>query len=477
MAANTEIEVYCKQGDWRHAKLLAEANLVSVCNDGSLYLLLAQIYEKFGQLSQCLSCINRSVTLGVSNKKLQIFRAVVNYKLRNFDESIEELVNLNRQCPQDTEVMTNLALIQQQTGDTVSSQTILDQLSVLAPDNESVLFNRAANLYFTGSLDQARAQFERVIAIKPNHPKSCWHLSLIDLAAGNFQRGWIAYESRFNVEPEKYLFPRNRYDSDYCGSVLIWAEQGIGDEIMFGSLLNDFSRKEKKLCVQLDERLIPLFRRSLPNNIEFRNRRARIPNHTHENHISLGSLGQIVRPTYQSFVGKNGQYLYADPVRVRAYTELLDKGISERLIGISWQSSNSQTGRARSLPLSALIFALRAPDVRFVNLQYDSDKSEIEAISAALGVSIWQCPGLDLTNDLDGLAALMCNCDEIVSIGNATAHLAGALGKKTTVLLTEVPNWRWMSSGTRTPWYGSVTVRRLYAAREGREIKDILERE
>jgi ADP-heptose:LPS heptosyltransferase len=65
---------------------------------------------------------------------------------------------------------------------------------------------------------------------------------------------------------------------------------------------------------------------------------------------------------------------------------------------------------------------------------------------------------VDNREDLDGLAALIEACDEVVSIGNATAHLAGALGKRTTVLLPEAPSWRWLAQGTTTPWYDGCTL-------------------
>jgi len=78
---------------------------------------------------------------------------------------------------------------------------------------------------------------------------------------------------------------------------------------------------------------------------------------------------------------------------------------------------------------------------------------------------VWECGEVDNREDLDGLAALIEACDEVVSIGNATAHLAGALGKKTTVLLPEAPSWRWLAQGTTTPWYESVRLRRLPAGR------------
>jgi ADP-heptose:LPS heptosyltransferase len=110
------------------------------------------------------------------------------------------------------------------------------------------------------------------------------------------------------------------------------------------------------------------------------------------------------------------------------------------------------------LALKDLVKSLQAPGVRFVNLQYGDVSAEIEALERDEGIQVLQCPGLDTTDDLDGLAALIEACDEVVSIGNATAHLAGALGKNTTVLLPKAPSWRWLARDERSLWYKSAII-------------------
>jgi ADP-heptose:LPS heptosyltransferase len=204
--------------------------------------------------------------------------------------------------------------------------------------------------------------------------------------------------------------------------------------------------------------LIPLFKRSLPDDVEFFERGTVVPEDRYDSHIAIGSLGQYLRPTLESFEGKGGKYLWADSERIQAMREWLSVKEGERVIGLSWRSSNPETGAARSLALKDLVKSLEAPGVRFVNLQYGDVSAEIEALERDEGIQVLQCPGLDTTDDLDGLAALIEACDEVVSIGNATAHLAGALGKKTTVLLPKARSWRWLSETRDTPWYPSASL-------------------
>jgi ADP-heptose:LPS heptosyltransferase len=112
-----------------------------------------------------------------------------------------------------------------------------------------------------------------------------------------------------------------------------------------------------------------------------------------------------------------------------------------------------------------------------VNLQYGSVQEEIAEAQARCGICVEQVPGLDCQNDLDGLAALIMACDEVVSIGNATAHLAGALGQKTTVLLPYSPSWRWTTVGTQTPWYQSLLLLRQHASDEWAGVLDEAQRQ
>jgi ADP-heptose:LPS heptosyltransferase len=110
--------------------------------------------------------------------------------------------------------------------------------------------------------------------------------------------------------------------------------------------------------------------------------------------------------------------------------------------------------------LKALVGALQGVEgARFLNLQYGEVSEEIRALREETGVEVLTHPGIDNREDLEGLAGLIEGCDLVVSVGNATAHLSGALGQKTWVLLPYVAGWRWLHEGERCPWYQSV---RLY---------------
>jgi ADP-heptose:LPS heptosyltransferase len=105
-------------------------------------------------------------------------------------------------------------------------------------------------------------------------------------------------------------------------------------------------------------------------------------------------------------------------------------------------------------------------------LQYGPVKGPVNEVAERLGITVLHCDAVDCSADLDGLAALMVVCDEVVSIGNATAHLAGALGLPVKVLLPYVAPWRWMAEGERCVWYPSA---RLIRQRERGQWNSVIE--
>jgi hypothetical protein len=215
-----------------------------------------------------------------------------------------------------------------------------------------------------------------------------------------------------------------------------------------------------------------LFGRALPGVQVFERGKA-VPEELYDEQIPLGSLGKWLRPTRESFEGKGGGYLKAEEglgLRLRRELGVRD---GERLIGLSWRSASAETGAARSVPLVELVGALRGVEgVRFLNLQYGDVGGELECLRRESGVEVLSHPGIDNREDLEGLAGLIEGCDLVVSVGNATAHLSGALGQRTWVLLPYVAGWRWLHEGERCPWYQSV---RLFRQAERGQWTTVLE--
>ena len=285
--------------------------------------------------------------------------------------------------------------------------------------------------------------------------------------SGDFAAGWKAYESRWHCDLPGFDvrasgFPEWRGE-DGEGAVLVWGEQGLGDKVLYSSMIPDLMALGHKVVMETDERLIGLLERSFPG-VRAVPKRNPPDEATQRSDIrwqsALASLGRWLRPDLASFP-QRVSYLVADESRKNRYrAHLAATGIASPVVGISWISQNPNIGLHKTLDLKQWTPILQIPNVRFVNLQYGDTALERAEVEARLGVRIEQIPDLNLYDDIDGVAALAASCDMVISVSNTTAHLAAALGKPTWVLVpASVGNlWYWMRGTSQTPWYPTATI-------------------
>jgi tetratricopeptide (TPR) repeat protein len=326
---------------------------------------------------------------------------------------------------------------------------------------------------------QAMRSFQDALQFNPDHAQTLWNKSLLLLTHGDFKAGFALYDARWREEVlispifkthKPWAFKtRNANPSVTAGAVcerlFIWSEQGIGDMVMFGALLNQASNLANHLLLQIDSRLIPVFKRSFPE-IEFIPKGDEVCDDKFDEHMPIGQLAQLYCQSVDAFKLIRTGYLRSDPSRkaqVRAKLPLNGKPT----VGISWRSMNDKKGLARSISATDLVGALcfNGQDgfdlnrFNFVNLQYASTQAELADIHHKTGVEILNCADIDNYEDIDGLVSLIDACDLIVSIDNSTVHLSGALGKPTFVLLPFSADWRWGLNASNSLWYSSL---RLY---------------
>lgn len=331
-----------------------------------------------------------------------------------------------------------------------------------------------------GRFEDSIASYRRAIAIDPASAPQHWNFAMALLRCGQFREGWAEYEWRSAANETKLdLYPQPRWDgSSLAGkTLLVHAEQGIGDEVLFASCYPDVLAQAEHCVFICEPRLAALFTRSFPTAtvIGYRRRHERDP-YLVERHVDFqipaGSLPHFLRPETASFPQRE-RYLLPDPARVQLWRErfaALGPGLK---VGISWRAGgkpSEQVRRTTDLALWRRIFAL--PNVQFINLQYGQATEEI-ARAREWGVTIHDWEDADALTDLDGLAAMICAMDLVVSVGNTTVHLAGALGAPAWSLVAANPSWRWMDDGDRVPWYTSV---RLFRQQRGTTWPSVLDR-
>ncbi len=239
--------------------------------------------------------------------------------------------------------------------------------------------------------------------------------------AGRLPEGWEAYERRFQsgAVPREQPSNQPRWDaSDPAGkTILVWAEQGLGDQLLFFRMVPDLMRAGAHCVVECDGRLVRLLERSfagaevVPYSTppDPRVQRADI-----DFQIPVGSLARWFRPSLESFPKTSG-YLVADSFKVSRWKQLLEDLGEGLKVGICWRSGMTEGSRSMYYSqLSQWGPVLTTADVRFINLQYGECGEELKEAERMFGTRVQVWKDMDLKNDQDGLAALMSALDLVI---------------------------------------------------------------
>ena len=320
--------------------------------------------------------------------------------------------------------------------------------------------NDGVALQRLGREDDAIESYRQAQELKGGFAEPELNAALLLLMRGDFAAGWKAYESRWQ-KGQDWRFSYPLWQGEKGGTVLVWGEQGVGDEVLCAGMMPDMM-ENNAVVMEVDKRLTALFARSFVGAQVIGRQSPPDPATRKPDiawHTPFAGLGRWLRPTAASFP-KRTSYLRADEGRRQTYRAILEEGGPRAIVGITWGSSNATIGRRKSINLGQWMPILETPGIKFVDLQYGDTASARTALEAETGVPLTHLPNLDLTDDLDGVAALAGACDLVISVSSATAHIAAALGCPTWVLVpvTEGNLWVWMREGDHTPWYPSVKI-------------------
>lgn len=306
--------------------------------------------------------------------------------------------------------------------------------------------------------------FDHAIGLAPDNAMAHHSLSHCLLQVGQFDRAWDEYAWRWKT-PEflakggLFTFKPVWTKGVPCERLLLWAEQGVGDEIFWGGMLSEVTQLAPKVIVQLDARLIPLFKSSHPD-LEFVARDQRVPEEQYDAHLPMGDLGAALRTSPADFDKTRHGYLSANAKRAAQIRKALCPA-GQKLCGVSWKSKNANFGEEKSLTLETLLPSLKQEGMVYVSLQYGDVAAEIAELKAKYGIEILQYSEVDNFSDLVGLADLVEACDVVLTTSNTTAHLAGALNKDTIIMLPFGRGriWYWINEKDgHSLWYPSIQI-------------------
>ncbi len=321
-----------------------------------------------------------------------------------------------------------------------------------------------------GDWQQAAAFYRKAVEAKPDHWGAHVNLGLTRLTLGDFE-GWDQYYDRFKIVGGIYYLydrPAKRWDGveSFKGKkVLVWGDQGIGDTILWGSMLRDIMAEADKVVFECDKRLVKLFRRSFPGLEVYPIDKAPckgVLKHVYDLHTSILDLGRRYRRDPTTFPsGDYASYLKPDKRLVDKYRARYRDGLASGnpVIGISWASHSPHVGVPKTLDVDSFkpLFD-EFPNARFVHLQFGPDINDVLRLKEMLGDRYIIDGEINNYKELDKLAAQIAACDLVVGGSNSNIHFAGALGVPAFLLLSHGAAllWYWQLDGDRTLWYDSV---------------------
>lgn len=337
----------------------------------------------------------------------------------------------------------------------------------LAPGRAETQANLAEAMAGAGRHDEAVRLLDAAIPRLADPALARLNRAHALMALGRWAEAWIDYEARLGRasmagaarHPARIPLPAWRGGTAPAGPLLVWGEQGLGDEIVGASLLPDLARQVDEIVVEASPRLVALLARSLPGLRVVARDDAAIPPGCVA-HVPMGSLMGILGWTPARL--PMAPVLVADRARVAA-AEARHRRPGRRLVGLAWTSgAGGGLGALKTLPRGELERLVAGSGDVFLDLQYgDTERTRAE-LAAATGAEILRDREIDVRSDIDGLAALCAACDAVVTTSNVTAHVAGALGAETHVLVPSGHGqlWYWTPSPGAAAFYARATLHR-----------------
>jgi len=374
-------------------------------------------------------------------------------------------------CPDDVVVLNLLGISYQALERLVEAEGCYRKLLSLTPDNQKALNNLAVVLNAQGRLEEAVKAYRHLLELDPEYADGHWNLSVALLAMGEYAEGWREFEWRFKKSnPVKIRhFSQPLWDGSSLEgkTILLHAEQGFGDTIQFVRYLPLLVQRGARVYLECQVPALKRLLLSLDGVSGVFSVGEPLP--AFDCHLALLSLPRLFNTT-QETIPSQVPYLSADHNDTALWHSRLG-GSGRFRVGLVWHAKQSQVlNRKRSCPLSFFSPLWVVEGVEFYSLQVGMGSEQLEDFCVNHEMH-------DLTagiSEFADTAALIANLDLVITIDTAVAHLAGALGARTWVILPHVAEWRWLCNRTDSPWYTTMRLFRQPVAGDWPALMDMV---
>jgi tetratricopeptide (TPR) repeat protein len=452
---------------WEEATRHLFARVKAVPIDAGALFYLGVALQSRDMLEPAAASYRQAVTIDP-----ELFEAHANLStaLGYLGETAEALVHAEeavRLAPDRAGVYLNRANARRDLGDLAGA--VEDLHRAIAKDaGYAEAWSSLGNIYHDlGELSHALDAHARAVQLAPHLAQAHWNRSFSLFAAGELALGWTEYEGRRGTvaaRPEPRDFPWPEWAGEPLAGrrLLVWREQGLGDELLFATCIPDLIAAGAHLTLLVSPRLTSIVRRSFPGvTVRADEIGAVHRTESFDWQVSIASLPRWLRSERSRFPTTQA-ILRPSEAETVAWTARLSSVGPGRKIGLCWRSGLVTPERKRHYaPLEAWQPVLTAPGVQWINLQYDDCEAELIDIEQRWGVRVHRWPGHDLRNNIESVLGLIANLEGVVTAPTAVSSLAGAVGVRT---------WQvdsgsdWTAFGEdRSPWFPSIELVRRQA--------------
>jgi len=485
-------------GRYGEAQKLCQQILKVAPNHPDVLHLLGVVFTHAGRLDDAIRHFKLALKAKPNLAEAATNLAKVFARKENWRELIGVLQDLRKLQPESADILVELGLAHEKTGDVDAAMAFYRDALQFDPDSALAHSNLGAILTRQGLVDAAETHLNKALASANAPPAAYLNMAMLHevagrpdeavnaydaaltrdpdnavthhqramtlLSQGRFEEGWREYGWRFRKAGAQTMhaqFPQPFWNGEPLAGrkLLVWTEQGPGDEILLASMIPDAIAQGAELTLVCSQRLVPLFQRSFSAaRVVANNRVQKADTKDCDFQASFSHLGAALRPSFESFPAQLPYLIAKAALRDKLRATYTAGG--RKVVGIAWHSANPTAEKQKSVGLESWGPILRTPTITFVSLQYGDHEEEIEAARKSFGCEIVTDTSIDSLKSIDAFTAQVAAMDHVVSVSNTTAHVAGGLGIPTSVLVPKAFGkiWYWFLNRSHSPWYPSVTL-------------------
>jgi tetratricopeptide (TPR) repeat protein len=425
------------------------------------------LLNQFGRHAEAILLLDRSNEVAPDHAPTLRSRAQTLYNLKKFEESLADGKRAYELAP-DADICNNVGAALRLLGRDSEALEWYEKALEIRPNSEAALDNKIISLFHLHRFEELFAFYDRIVSLGRQTAVAEWNAALANLLTGNFKAGWRGHEARLRLPSSLYpKFREPRWfgaDEIKGKTVLVCADEGLGDTIHFVRYLPKLTELGARVILAVQPPLQSLLS-GLSDGSQCISMSA-VTSQAFDLHCPISSLPLAFETCLDTIPSTTPYLPLPAPKHIRAWADRLGPSTNLR-VGLVWSGSSTHTNDVnRSIPLR-LLASLLDVDATFVSLQKDVRPDD--------KVILNQTDIVDLTADLADFAdtAALASClDLIITVDTSVAHLAGALGCRTWILLPWTPDYRWLLDRTDSPWYPTV---RLFRQPEAHDYASVID--